>query len=89
MSNIQFKVNFKSPIYLLFMKKIILLGMLLSFLSFNVKSQNFQAYGITLCGAEFGENNLPGTYGVNYVYPQTSEVDYFASKGVQVIQLPF
>ena len=81
-----FKIH---PNQFLSMKKIILFGMLLTFLSFSLKSQNYQSYGVTLCGAEFGENNLPGVYGVNYVYPQTSEIDYFASKGVQVIQLPF
>lgn len=71
------------------MKNFILSLFILSFLSINLKAQNYQSYGVTLCGAEFGENNLPGTYGVHYVYPQTTEIEYFASKGVQVIQLPF
>ncbi|MBA4196543.1 MAG: glycosyl hydrolase family 5 [Chitinophaga sp.] len=46
-------------------------------------------YGITLCGAEFGETNLPGTLGTHYTYPNTSEVAYFAAKGAKTIQLPF
>ena len=82
-------MNLITPIFLPTMRKFILMGMLLSFLSVNLFAQNYQSFGVTLCGAEFGENNLPGTYGVHYVYPQTTEIEYFASKGVQVIQLPF
>ncbi len=46
-------------------------------------------YGITLCGAEFGEKHLPGVLGVDYTYPTTNDIDYFVSKGVDLIQLPF
>jgi aryl-phospho-beta-D-glucosidase BglC (GH1 family) len=44
--------------------------------------------GVNLAGAEF---NPSGTRGVNsdYVYPLHSEIDYFASKGLDVIRLPF
>ncbi|HKQ38843.1 MAG TPA: hypothetical protein VJ063_12250 [Verrucomicrobiae bacterium] len=35
--------------------------------------------GVNLAGAEFGENTLPGTYNQNYIYPTSSEVDYFLS----------
>ena len=45
-------------------------------------------YGITLCGAEFGENNLPGTINVDYTYPKEIDIDYFVAKGVDLIQLP-
>jgi endoglucanase len=45
--------------------------------------------GVSLAGAEFGENNLPGTYGVNYIYPTRDEVDYFLGKGMNVLRLPF
>lgn len=48
-----------------------------------------QIYGITLCGAEFGEKQLPGILGKDYTYPTTSDINYFASKGVDLIQLPF
>ncbi|MCX6210540.1 MAG: cellulase family glycosylhydrolase [Bacteroidetes bacterium] len=56
----------------------------------NLKAQlTNQIYGITLCGAEFGEKNLPGTLGIDYTYPNNSDIDYFASKGIDLIQLPF
>jgi len=46
-------------------------------------------YGVTLCGAEFGEKNIPGVLGVDYTYPNKNEIGYFANKGVDLIQLPF
>ncbi|HEX3024847.1 MAG TPA: cellulase family glycosylhydrolase [Chitinophagaceae bacterium] len=47
-----------------------------------------RSFGVTLCGAEFGQNNLPGILNTHYIYPTQNEVDYFANKGVQIIQLP-
>ena len=44
-------------------------------------------FGVNLAGAEFG--SVPGTYGVDYTYPTASELDYYASKGVTLIRLPF
>ena len=44
--------------------------------------------GVNLSGAEFG-TALIGTFGVDYTYPTHAEVDYFASKGMDVIRLPF
>ena len=44
--------------------------------------------GVNLSGAEFG-SNIPGTYGIDYTYPTHAEIDYYASKGLGVIQLPF
>lgn len=45
--------------------------------------------GVNLAGAEFGENNLPGIYGVDYTYPTSSELDYYKNKGFNLIRLPF
>ena len=45
--------------------------------------------GINICGSEFGEDNLPGTLNVDYVYPSSSEINYFYKKGFKVINLPF
>jgi endoglucanase len=45
--------------------------------------------GVNLAGAEFGEGNLPGQYGVHYIYPTAAEVDYFTGKGMNTIRLPF
>jgi len=54
-----------------------------------------QQFGVNLSGGEFG-SNLPGTYGVDYIYPGIDaegftnawELDYFHSKGLNLIRVP-
>ena len=44
--------------------------------------------GPNLSGAEF--NSGPGKrYGYDYIYPNTNEIDYYASKGFGIIRMPF
>jgi len=45
--------------------------------------------GVNLSCAEFGQNNLPGTYNTHYTYPTQAQVDYFGGKGMNIIRLPF
>ena len=45
--------------------------------------------GVNLAGAEFDPKNVPGIFGTNYTYPTHAEIDYYASKGLNVIRLPF
>ena len=45
--------------------------------------------GVNLSGAEFGQTSLPGIYDQDYAYPTQAEVDYFQSKGMNTIRLPF
>lgn len=47
--------------------------------------------GVNLAGAEFGVvgGALPGTYGTHYIYPNQTEVDYFRSKGMNILRLCF
>ena len=45
--------------------------------------------GVDLSGAEFAPQNDPGTYNVDYTYPTHPEIDYYASRGMTVIRLPF
>jgi len=45
--------------------------------------------GVNLPSATFGAQNLPGTFGTDYTYPTHQDVDYFASKGMDVIRLGF
>lgn len=45
--------------------------------------------GVNLSGAEFGHNNLPGTYNTHYTYPNQNEVNYFGSRGMNIVRLPF
>jgi endoglucanase len=44
--------------------------------------------GVNLAGAEFG-SSVPGVFGTDYTYPTHAEIDYYASKGLGVIRLPF
>lgn len=46
-------------------------------------------FGITLCGAEFGQSNLPGVLGKDYIYPTVHDIQYFNQKGAEIMQLPF
>ena len=51
-------------------------------------NQRLPYTGINIAGAAFG-SVLPGKYGTNYFYPKTTEIDYFASKGMNIIRIPF
>lgn len=44
--------------------------------------------GVNISGAEWGEQNVPGTFGVHYIFPTNSEIDYFSSKGMKIIRVP-
>jgi len=39
--------------------------------------QSGKPFGIKICGAEFGTNHFPGQYGVDFIYPDSLELDYF------------
>jgi Ca2+-binding RTX toxin-like protein len=43
--------------------------------------------GINLSGAEFG--GAGKRYGYDYIYPSANDLDFYASKGVELIRLPF
>ncbi|MBC7652692.1 MAG: cellulase family glycosylhydrolase [Deinococcales bacterium] len=45
--------------------------------------------GINLCGAEFGDKNLPGVINQDYIYPTENDIQYFVRKGFKLIALPF
>ncbi len=55
----------------------------------NAQAESLKYTGVNLAGADFGENNLPGTYNGNYTYPTHGEVDYFTGKGMNTFRLPF
>jgi endoglucanase len=46
-----------------------------------------QLLGVNLSGAEYG-NPVTGVLGYDYIYPTTSEIDYFSSLGLNVIRIP-
>lgn len=43
--------------------------------------------GVNLAGGEFG--SVGGAYGSGYIYPSMENIDYYASKGMELIRLPF
>lgn len=46
--------------------------------------------GVSLAGAEFSEQRLPGRDNFDYVYPTDREVfRYYAGKGFSIVRLPF
>ncbi len=45
--------------------------------------------GVSLAGADFAEDVLPGTLGKDYTYPTLAELDYYHGKGINIIRLPF
>ena len=48
--------------------------------------------GVNLAGPAFGAQNpssVPGVIGTDYVYPTHGEIDYYASKGMNVFRLSF
>ncbi len=48
--------------------------------------------GVNLAGADFGAppfGTMPGTFGNEYTYPGSFEIDYFISKGAHTFRLPF
>lgn len=45
--------------------------------------------GVSMSSAEFGQNNLPGTFGTDYTWPTSAELTYFKGKGMNLIRLPF
>ena len=45
--------------------------------------------GVNLAGLEFGESKIPGILNTDYVSPTHEEYDYYYSKGLKTIRLPF
>jgi len=62
---------------------------LMVFASVAISTAGIKYAGVNLSCAEFGQNNLPGTYNTHYTYPNQNEVNYFGSNGMNVIRLPF
>lgn len=44
--------------------------------------------GVNLSGAEFNSKNIPGELFSDYTYPSSSDFQYFADKGANLIRLP-
>ncbi|MDG2080645.1 MAG: cellulase family glycosylhydrolase [Bacteroidales bacterium] len=66
-------------------KQLFLFTIIIFMMSSFVSSQ--VPFGVNLAGAEFG-TNMPGTYNIDYTYPTSSELDYYKSKGLNLVRLP-
>lgn len=50
---------------------------------------DIQYAGVNLSGADFGQENLPGTFNQDYTWPTSAEITYYKNKGMNFIRLPF
>jgi endoglucanase len=55
----------------------------------SILSRHKFARGINLAGAEFNDDKIPGVYGRDYIYPPEQHIDYYKSRGFDVVRLPF
>ncbi|KAJ5103248.1 hypothetical protein N7532_003777 [Penicillium argentinense] len=46
-------------------------------------------FGTNESGAEFGENNLPGVWGTDYIWPDTSTIQTLIDKGMNIFRVQF
>ncbi|KAE8353988.1 endoglucanase II [Aspergillus coremiiformis] len=49
----------------------------------------FQWIGSNQAGAEFTENNLPGVYGRDYIFPETSSITTLIDRGMNAFRIQF
>ena len=51
------------------------------------KPRFVQFSGVNISGAEITPTQVPGMHGTHYIYPDNSMIDYFATKGMNIIRL--
>ena len=54
----------------------------------NAADTSVQYTGVNIAGGDFAADNLPGTYGRDYIYPDPNTIAYFAAKGMNIIRVP-
>lgn len=58
--------------------------------SLNTFAQSGLPFGVNLAGAEFGHGSkMPGEVNRDYFYPTTADLDYWQSKGLTLLRVPF
>jgi len=56
----------------------------------STKPSQLSLVGVNLSGAQYGkQGGAVGISGTDYIYPSTAELDYYASRDMNVIRLPF
>ncbi|CAI7579355.1 unnamed protein product [Penicillium palitans] len=53
------------------------------------RASPFKWFGASESGAEFGENNLPGVYGTDYIFPDASAIQTLKEKGMNIFRVAF
>ncbi|EIM86988.1 uncharacterized protein STEHIDRAFT_182867 [Stereum hirsutum FP-91666 SS1] len=48
----------------------------------------FDYFGVNESGAEFG-TAIPGVYGTDFIFPETTSIDYFTNLGFNTFRVPF
>lgn len=64
------------------------LALILAAFALPLAQANTRYGGVNLSGAEFGEA-LPGQLGVDYLWPTNEEIDYFRSREMNLVRIPF
>ncbi|HEY0333325.1 MAG TPA: glycoside hydrolase family 5 protein [Stenotrophomonas sp.] len=67
----------------------LLLAVVLAAPSLHAQERVLRYAGVNLAGAEFNSSKRPGTLYKDYTYPAASDFSYFASKGMNIVRLPF
>ncbi|KAJ5895079.1 Cellulase [Penicillium taxi] len=53
------------------------------------KSSTFTWFGSNESGAEFGTGEIPGTYGTDYTFPSTINIQVLIDEGMNIFRIPF
>jgi len=51
--------------------------------------QPFEFFGVNESGAEFGNGNIPGVLGTDFIWPTTTSTDFFLEKGFNTFRITF
>ncbi|KAL3422261.1 cellulase [Phlyctema vagabunda] len=52
------------------------------------RASKLEFFGVNESGAEFGNQNIPGTLGTDYTWPVTSTIDTLVSQGSNIFRIP-
>ncbi|PWY95434.1 glycoside hydrolase [Aspergillus sclerotioniger CBS 115572] len=76
--------------------KLTLLAFLLAFLLAQAwasprakRASSFKWFGSNVSGAEFGQGNIPGTLGTDYIWPSASDITPLVNAGMNIFRVPF
>ncbi|OOF95328.1 glycoside hydrolase family 5 protein [Aspergillus carbonarius ITEM 5010] len=53
------------------------------------RASSFKWFGSNVSGAEFGQANIPGTLGTDYIWPSASDVTPLVNAGMNIFRIPF